>query len=73
MPEGGRTAFPRLGVAASPKKGSMVYWHSLRNDGSRDLMSLHGGCPTAHGIKWGNYRQSLEHCFKIVKRSNVEK
>ena len=53
VPFGGRTAFPKLGVATTPVKGSMVFWYSILNDGSRDMMSLHGGCPTAYGIKWG--------------------
>ena len=51
--EGGGTAFPKLGVVAFPVKGSVVYWHSLRNDGQTDIRSLHGGCPTVLGVKWG--------------------
>ena len=51
--EGGGTAFPKLGVAAFPVTGSVVYWHSLKSDGQTDPMSLHGGCPTVLGVKWG--------------------
>ena len=51
--EGGGTAFPKLGVAAFPVTGSVVYWHSLKSDGQIDPMSLHGGCPTVLGVKWG--------------------
>ena len=51
--EGGGTAFPKLGVAAFPVTGSVVYWHSLKSDGQTDTMSLHGGCPTVLGVKWG--------------------
>ena len=50
---GGGTAFPKLGVVAFPVKGSVVYWHSLENDGQTDVRSLHGGCPTVLGVKWG--------------------
>ena len=53
---GGGTAFPKLGVVAFPVKGSVVFWHSLRDDGKIDRKSLHGGCPTVHGIKWGKKR-----------------
>ena len=49
---GGATAFPKLGVAARPRAGSMVYWHNLRQSGEREMLSLHGACPTALGIKW---------------------
>ena len=51
---GGGTAFPKLGVAAFPKKGSVVFWYSMTSDGLRDEWSLHGGCPVIHGLKWGN-------------------
>ena len=51
--DGGGTAFPKHGVVAFPVKGSVVFWHSLHNDGKTDLKSLHGGCPTVFGIKWG--------------------
>ena len=49
---GGSTAFPKMGVAATPKKGSAVFWYNLHEDGTRDDLSLHGACPTALGIKW---------------------
>ena len=49
---GGATAFPSLGVAARPRAGSMVFWHNLKQSGEREMMSLHGACPTALGIKW---------------------
>ena len=40
-------------MVAFPVKGSVVFWHSLKDDGKIDRKSLHGGCPTVHGIKWG--------------------
>ena len=53
---GGGTAFPKVGVVAFPVKGSVVFWRSLKDDGKIDRKSLHGGCPTVHGIKWGKNR-----------------
>ena len=49
---GGSTAFPKMGVAATPRKGSAVFWYNLDENGQRDDLSLHGACPTALGIKW---------------------
>jgi len=49
---GGKTAFPKLGLATSPKKGTAVFWYNLQTDGRRDHLSHHGACPTALGIKW---------------------
>lgn len=49
---GGSTAFPNMGVAATPRKGSAVFWYNLDRFGNRDDLSLHGACPTALGIKW---------------------
>ena len=50
--EGGFTAFPNIGIAAQPQKGSVVFWYSLYPEGVRDHRGLHGACPTIHGIKW---------------------
>ena len=49
---GGRTAFPKMGLAATPRKGTAVFWYNLHKNGNRDDLSLHGACPTALGIKW---------------------
>ena len=32
---GGFTAFPNIGVAARPKRGSVVFWYSLDTEGAR--------------------------------------
>ena len=50
---GGGTVFPLLGVGVRPRKGSVLFWYSLSHDGRRDGLSLHGGCPVVHGVKWG--------------------
>jgi len=49
---GGSTAFPKLGLATKPRKGSAVFWYNLDHAGARDPLALHGACPTALGIKW---------------------
>ena len=50
--EGGRTAFPKVGIAATPKAGSAVFWYNLLDDGTIDKRSSHGGCPVLFGTKW---------------------
>jgi len=49
---GGATAFPLLGIAATPQPGTAVFWYNMEADGERIAESLHGACPTALGIKW---------------------
>ena len=49
---GGFTAFSNMGVAVKPIKGSAVLWYNLDKFGNPDWLTLHGGCPTALGIKW---------------------
>merc|ERR1711892_828592 len=49
---GGSTAFPKIGLATRPRKGSAVFWYNLDDSGKRNNLSLHGACPTALGIKW---------------------
>ena len=46
----------------------------IRDDGEIDEDSLHGGCPTVHGIKWGNVekitaspRFMRSTNFKVIK------
>lgn len=46
------TAFPRLGVAVQPVRGSAVFWSNLKRSGRSDMAMLHGGCPVLLGSKW---------------------
>ena len=50
--DGGATVFPNLGLAVNPVKGSMLFWYSLSKEGNSAKESMHGGCPTMHGLKW---------------------
>jgi len=50
--KGGKTVFPRLGVAAEPVKGSLLFWFNAKGDGEVEPLSLHGGCPVIFGHKW---------------------
>merc|ERR1712226_439235 len=52
LPVGGATVFPKLRVAAKPRRGTAVFWYNLFSDGTNDARTLHGACPTALGIKW---------------------
>ena len=52
VPRGGWTAFPRLGVAVPPVRGSAVFWHNIKRSGRSDMAMLHGGCPVLLGSKW---------------------
>ena len=52
MRKGGYTAFPRLGIAIPPSKGTAVFWYNIKRSGRSDMAMLHGGCPVLLGSKW---------------------
>ena len=65
--EGGETVFPnakdkvtgegwsdcaRRGLAVKAKKGNALFFYSLKPDGTGDMKSTHGSCPTLKGEKY---------------------
>ncbi|XP_075524911.1 prolyl 4-hydroxylase subunit alpha-2-like isoform X2 [Dermacentor variabilis] len=48
---GGATAFPYAKAAVLPRMGSAAFWYNMREDGSYDFRTLHGGCSVLHGTK----------------------
>ena len=49
---GGQTDFPTKKIMVTPKKGRVLVWKNLKDDGSPDYESLHAGLPVLAGIKW---------------------
>lgn len=66
--EGGETVFPNIAapggenvgfsecaryhLAAKPKKGTAILFHSIKPTGELERKSLHTACPVIKGIKW---------------------
>ncbi|XP_054925096.1 prolyl 4-hydroxylase subunit alpha-2-like isoform X3 [Dermacentor andersoni] len=48
---GGMTAFPYAKASVPPRMGSAAFWYNMRDDGSYDVRTLHGGCSVLHGTK----------------------
>ena len=49
--KGGLTAFPQAGMAATPRKGSAVFWYNLKRNGEKDWSTHHCACPIVLGHK----------------------
>lgn len=49
---GGETEFPKMNIKVNPKKGKLVLWDNMREDGSLDYDSLHAGLPVETGTKY---------------------
>ncbi|XP_065202590.1 prolyl 4-hydroxylase subunit alpha-1-like [Planococcus citri] len=52
VPLGGETVFPKLKLAISPVKGSVLTWHNVLPDGSENSLTYHSACPVIIGEKW---------------------
>lgn len=50
--EGGGTDLPRLNYMVEPRKGKVVAWKNLHEDGSPNVETLHAGLPVISGTKW---------------------
>lgn len=49
---GGETNFPNLGIKVKPKKGKLVLWDNLDENGEIDYDSIHAGLPVIEGRKY---------------------
>ena len=49
---GGETHFLNKNLNITPKKGTMVIWNNLKEDGSPDYDTLHAGLPVISGEKY---------------------
>lgn len=50
--EGGATWFPRAGVRFKPKKGLMLIWNNMMEDGTPNYDTLHEGMRVIEGTKY---------------------
>ncbi len=50
--EGGATWFPRAGVRFRPKKGLMLMWNNMMEDGTPNYDTLHEGMRVLEGTKY---------------------
>ena len=64
--DGGGTVFPIVGRVIVPTKGSVVFWYNLNNDGTINKYTLHGGCPTLYGIKYGEYMKLVKFIYIYI-------
>lgn len=50
--EGGRTVFPDVGVAVTPRAGDAIVFSNTLPDGRPDSRARHAGEPVTRGVKW---------------------
>jgi prolyl 4-hydroxylase len=50
--KGGGTKFTLLDKVIEPKKGKLIFWNNLNENGSRNIVSKHAGLPVDDGEKW---------------------
>ena len=48
---GGATCFPHLELAISPKRGRLLAWNNMAEDGSPNSWTIHEGQPVGGGVK----------------------
>ncbi|KAH8961338.1 hypothetical protein BDL97_05G045400 [Sphagnum fallax] len=74
--EGGETFFPSVGdkecrcggemkrgICVKPKRGDAILFWSVKLDGSKDPLSLHGGCKVLAGEKWSSTKWMRQEAF----------
>jgi prolyl 4-hydroxylase len=50
--EGGATWFPQAGIRVAPKRGMLLIWNNMADDGSPNQLTLHEGMPVIRGTKY---------------------
>lgn len=50
--EGGATWFPQAGLKVAPRRGLLLAWNNMAEDGSPNLLTLHEGMPVVRGTKY---------------------
>jgi len=50
--EGGATWFPQAGLKVAPRRGLLLAWNNMADDGSPNLLTLHEGMPVVKGVKY---------------------
>ena len=60
---GGGTVFPKLNIEIRPRKGMAVYFHNMKQDGTEDDKTLHGGQPPQRSSKYGANIWIRQHSF----------
>lgn len=50
--EGGATFFPTAGIRITPRKGNLLIWNNLEEDGWPNHSTLHEGQPVVSGMKY---------------------
>lgn len=67
--EGGATYFPQLKMSIHPRKGSVVRFGYIGEDGVPDRRSEHAGLPVITGEKWIATKWLRERPLKLPKRT----
>ncbi len=59
--EGGATWFPSAGLRIVPKRGTLLAWNNMREDGSPNPDTLHEGMAVGEGVKYIVTKWFREH------------
>ena len=57
------------GIKVTPRAGDALLFWSVHPDMTRDLHSLHGGCPVARGTKWTATKWIRDRCMSAAGAS----
>lgn len=70
VPEGGETAFRRLGLKVKPKKGAAILWPSVRDQEltATEQGTYHEAMPVIEGVKYGANVWLHMHDFRSVSQ-----